>query len=177
MKKHLFLYLFASFLVKNPLSAQQKYDPPGLEFVCELNVKIDKAIVVGETAHGTRRVVPITGGTFEGPKMKGEIVNGGADWQVVRADGVAEIEAHYDLKTDDGVYIYIKNAGLRVATPEVAARIARGEKVDSNEYYFRAAPKFEAPKNSKYNFLNDALFICKAIRMPNYVSIQVWKVL
>jgi hypothetical protein len=73
--------------------------------------------------------------------------------------------------------IYIKNVGLRVATPEVAARIAKGDKVSPTEYYFRAVPKFEAPKNSKYDWLNNAIFICKAIRMPDYVAIQVWKVL
>jgi hypothetical protein len=174
MKKLSFLGIL--FLIQISLFAQSP-DAPILEFVCELKVLIDKALVVGETAHGTRRVVPIKGGTFKGPKMKGEIINGGADWQVVRADGVTEVEAHYDLRTDDSTIIYIKNVGLRVATPEVAARIAKGEKVSPTEYYFRAVPKFEAPKNSKYDWLNNAIFICKAIRMPDYVAIQVWKVL
>ncbi len=64
---------------------------PGLEYVCSLLVKIAPALVVGETPHGTRRIVPITGGTFGGPTMKGEVLTGGADWQVVRADGVAEL--------------------------------------------------------------------------------------
>jgi Protein of unknown function (DUF3237) len=174
MKKLSFLTILSFMQIQ--LFAQTP-EPPTLEYVCELKVLIDKALVVGETAHGTRRIVPIKGGTFEGPKMKGEIINGGADWQVVRADGVTEVEAHYDLRTDDSTIIYIKNVGLRVATPEVAARIAKGEKVSPTEYYFRATPKFEAPKNGKYNWLNNAIFVCKAIRMPDYVMIQVWKVL
>ncbi|MEY4934977.1 MAG: hypothetical protein RIS64_1336 [Bacteroidota bacterium] len=174
MKKLSFLGAF--FLMQINLFAQSP-ETPTLEFVCELNVLIDKALVVGETAHGTRRIVPIKGGTFKGPKIKGEIINGGADWQVVRADGVTEVEAHYDLRTDDSTVIYIKNVGLRVATPEVAARIAKGEKVSPTEYCFRTVLKFEAPKNSKYDWLNNAIFICKAIRMPDYVAIQVWKVL
>ncbi|GAA4469031.1 DUF3237 domain-containing protein [Nibrella saemangeumensis] len=164
--------------VGQPAFAQkpEKPEAPQLEFVCELRVKIDKAYVVGETPHGLRRIIPIVGGTFAGPKLKGNILNGGADWQIVRKDGVAELEAHYQMKTDDGVIIYIKNTGLRVATPEVAARIGRGEPVSSSEYYFRAAPKFEAPAG-KYEWMNNAIFICTAERNPDSVIINVWKVL
>jgi Protein of unknown function (DUF3237) len=151
-------------------------EAPQLEFVCELKIKLKAPIIVGETPHGLRRIIAITGGSFEGPKMKGEILEGGADWQIVRKDGVAELEAHYQIKTDDGVVIYIKNVGLRVATPEVAARIGRGEVVSPNDYYFRAVPKFEAP-TGKYDWVNNAIFICKGIRNPDNVTIQVWKVL
>ncbi len=148
---------------------------PSLEFIFELKVKIDKPYIVGETPHGLRRIIPILGGTVEGDKIKGEILTGGADWQIVRADGVAELEAHYQIKTNDGVTIYVKNVGLRVATPEVAARIGKGEYVAPSEYYFRAVPKFEAPKG-KYEWMNNAIFICKGIRNPDNVVIQVWKV-
>ena len=157
----------------------QKVDSPpapGLSFVGQLNVKIGAPYVVGETPHGVRRIVPIIGGTVDGPGLKGEILNNGADWQIVRKDGVAEVEAHYEFKTDDGVIIYIKNVGLRVATPEVAARIGRGEQVSPSEYYFRSVPKFEAPPG-KYDWLNNAIFICTAFRNPETVIIQVWKVL
>jgi Protein of unknown function (DUF3237) len=157
--------------------AQNTPEAPKLEFVCELKVQLKSAIVVGETPHGMRRIIPITGGSFEGPKMKGEILDGGADWQIVRKDGVSELEAHYQIKTDDGVIIYIKNMGLRVATPEIAAKIAKGEIVSPNDYYFRAVPKFDSPIGSKYEWLNNAIFICKGIRNPNGVVILVWKVL
>ncbi|WP_425290995.1 DUF3237 domain-containing protein [Spirosoma linguale] len=149
---------------------------PGLSFVGQLNVKVGSAYVVGETPHGTRRIIPILGGTVEGPGLKGDILPGGSDWQIVRKDGVAELEAHYQFKTDDGVIIYIKNVGLRVATPDVAARIGRGEQVSPSEYYFRAIPKFEAP-TGKYDWMNNAIFICTAFRNPENVVIQVWKVL
>ena len=150
-------------------------EAPSLEFICELNVKLDPAIVVGETAHGIRRIIPIVGGEVKGPAIQAEIISGGADWQVLRTDGVTELEAHYQFKTDDGVIIYIKNTGLRVASPEVATKMARGEKVDASEYYFRAVPKFEAPQG-KYSFLNDAIFICTGERTPDSVKIRVWKV-
>lgn len=178
MKNTLIFALIALF-ISPKMQAQntnKNMESPQLEFVCELKVLVTSPMIVGETAHGVRRVIPIAGGTFEGPKMKGEIVNGGADWQIVRHDGVAELEAHYTIKTDDGVFIYVKNVGLRVATPEVAARIGKGEQVSPNEYYFRAVPKFEAPAG-KYEWLNNAIFICKGIRNPNNVAIQVWKVL
>src|SRR5262245_64333731 len=79
--------------------------PPSVkfEFVFEARVSVDKPIVVGDGPHGLRRVVPITGGTVEGPKLKGTVVSGGADWQFVRPDGTLQLEAKYTLQSDDGV--------------------------------------------------------------------------
>lgn len=169
MKKILFL-----FFMSITMSHAQK--APALDFFCELKVKLDPALIVGETPHGMRRIIPIIGGTVEGPKIKGEILNGGADWQILRADGVTELEAHYQFRTDDGTLIYVKNTGIRAATPEIAARLAKGEKVDANEYYFRAMPKFDAPKG-KYDWVNNSLFVCTGERLPDYVLIRVWKVM
>lgn len=171
--KNLLLFTLLFFSMEN--IAQNLPTAPNLEFICELKVLLKPPYIVGETPHGLRRIIPIIGGTFAGPKIHGEILDGGADWQIVRSDGVAELEAHYQIKTDDGVIIYIKNTGLRVATPEVAARIGRGEAVPASEYYFRAVPKFEAPKG-KYEWMNNAIFICSGIRNPDNVAIQVWKV-
>ena len=169
MKK--ILFLFCMSITMSPAQTA-----PALDFFCELKVKLDPALIVGETPHGTRRIIPIIGGTVEGPKIKGEILNGGADWQILRADGVTELEAHYQFRTDDGTLIYVKNTGIRAATPEIAARLAKGEKVDANEYYFRAMPKFDAPKG-KYDWVNNSLFVCTGERLPDYVLIRVWKVM
>lgn len=166
--------LLAALLLGNPgLYAQEA---PRLEFFCELDVTLDPALVVGDTPHGTRRIILITGGTVTGPDIKGEILKGGADWQIVRRDGVAELEAHYQFKTDDGMVVYIKNVGVRVATPEVAAKIAKGETVDPGQYYFRATPRFEAPAG-KYAWINDTIFICTGERKMNSVVLKVWRVL
>lgn len=172
----LLLLLISCALLTTGTFAQAVPTAPGLEFICELQVTVDPALVVGETMHGTRRIIPITGGTFSGPKLKGTIVNGGADWQLVHPNGVAELNALYTLKTDDGTLIYINNRGMRSATPETAQRIANGESVNPDDYYFRAAPSFEAPPG-KYDWLNRALFISKGIRAPKGVTIQVWQVL
>lgn len=163
--------LYTSRLLAQPLPTA-----PPLEFVCELTVKIGPALTVGETPHGIRRIIPITGGTFSGPALKGTIIDGGADWQLVRKDGTTELNALYTLKTDDGVLIYVNNKGIRVATPEVAQRIARGESVSPTEYYFRAVPSFETPPG-KYEWLTKTLFVSKGIRNPDAVIIQVWKIL
>ncbi len=157
------------------MAAQTTPEAPELEFVCDLRVKLEEPYVVGSTPHGLRRIIPIIGGTVEGPNLKGEILRGGADWQVVREDGVAELEAHYQFVTDDGVTIYIKNTGLRVASPEVAARIGRGEPVPASEYYFRATPKFEAPQG-KYAWMNNAIFLCTGVKNPDDVLIRVFRV-
>jgi hypothetical protein len=169
MKKTLALCFIALWAFAQEPSA------PKLRFVCTLKVLISSPMVVGETPHGLRRIVPIVGGTVAGPQLNGTILSGGADWQVVRADGVAELEAHYQFKTTDGTIIYIKNTGLRVATPEIAAKISKGEAVPPSAYYFRATPKFEAPKGP-YDWISNAIFVCSGIRNPDSVVINVWKV-
>jgi hypothetical protein len=175
MKNLLFL---AFLLIQTSLLAQQP-EAPNLEFVCELKVTTEKAVTIGETAHGLRRFIDITGGTFEGPKMRGTVLKGGADYQYVnKANTRTEIEAIYSIKTDDSVLIHIRNVGLSLRTPENVAKLAKGEPMDVAKNYFRAAPKFEAPMDSKYAWLNDAIFVCRGIGTnKGYVIIQVWKIL
>ena len=124
------------------------------------------AYTCGETQHGRRTIIPITGGTFEGPNIKGTIISGGADYQIANtAINRTELEAIYCIKTDDGVYIHIRNCGLITMGP--------------SGFYFRTAPKFEAPQDSKYAWLNNAIFVC----MPGpgdgtgAIVLRVWKVL
>jgi Protein of unknown function (DUF3237) len=172
------LFFLLCLLVQTSLFAQIA-EAPALEFVCELKVTTEKAVTLGETAHGTRRMIDITGGTFEGPKMKGTVLKGGADYQFVNKDKTrTEIEAIYTIKTDDNVLIHIRNVGLSMKTLENVEKLAKGEPMDVSKNYFRAAPKFEAPNDSKYDWLNNAIFVCKGIGTnKGYVIIQVWKVL
>lgn len=136
---------------------------PSLEYVCELKVTCDPAYSVGATSHGERIIIPITGGTFEGPSMKGIVIPGGADYQLVdKQHGRTELEAIYSIKTDDGVNIHIRNCGLLIGRPD--------------EFYFRTAPKFEAPADSRYSWLNDAIFVCIPEGKDGYISLKVWKV-
>jgi Protein of unknown function (DUF3237) len=170
-------FLLLCLFIQGHLFAQN-FEKPALEFVCELKVSTDKMQSVGVTSHGERRIIPITGGTFEGPKLKGIVLNGGADYQFANKENTrTEVEAIYTIKTDDGVLIHIRNVGLVFKTKEAAESMAKGETIDWNKMYFRAAPKFEAPNDSKYDWMNNAIFVCKGVPSKGYVSIQVWKVL
>ena len=148
---------------------------PRLEPLCHVAVKIGAPQMIGAVLTGERRIIPITGGRFEGVKMRGEILSGGADWQIVAADGTALLEARYTLKTDDGALIYVKNSGFRHGPPEVLAAIARGEQVDPTKYYFRAAPTFETG-DKKYSWLNRIICVCSGVRTKDEVLLDFYEV-
>lgn len=133
----------AMVLAATPASAQEA---PKLEFAFEEVVKLGAAVPAGETARGKRNIIPILGGHFEGPGIKGEIVPGGWDWQLIRPDGCVEVKADYMLKTDDGVIINVINTGV----------ICRGE--DGSRKPVRTHPVFEAPRG-KYEWLSQAAFL------------------
>lgn len=119
------------------------------EHMWDAKVKVASMIMIGESKRGIRRVIPITGGTFEGPKIKGEVLPGGEDWQLVRPDGDTELNARYLLKTDDGVVIQVINKVL-MHTPKP------GEQAQP---YVRSVIDLEAPVDSKYEYLNHAIYI------------------
>jgi len=151
-------------------------EQPGLEFAFRISVDLTAGIQeVGDTGKGIRKVVPITGGTIEGPNIKGKVVAGGYDWQLLRADGVVEIDARYLLQTNDGDLITLTNTGLRHGPAEVMQRLAKGEEVDAEEYYFRSIPLFETG-NPQYAWLMRSVFIATGIRKPKQVLIDVWRV-
>ena len=158
------------------LTAQTTLPEPTLELIFEAKVTLDAVQELGITTYGKRRIIPITGGTFQGTHIKGVVLPGGADWQTVRADGTADLEARYTLKTDDGVLIYIQNKGVRHAKPEVLARMAKGEKVDPKEYYMRTAASFEVAEG-KYGWLNKAVVISTGARMADHVLLRFYRVL
>jgi hypothetical protein len=85
---------------------------------------------LGATPLGRRRIIGITGGRFSGARLSGRVLPGGADWQVIRADGVADLDARYTLETDDGALIYVRNNGYRHGPPEVLQQLAAGMPVD-----------------------------------------------
>ncbi len=148
---------------------------PTLEFAFEVVASLEAPLQLGNTGMGVRRIIGVTGGTVTGPKLNGIVLPGGADWQIVRADGVTEISARYTLQADDGALIYVENPGIREATPEVIARINAGEIVDPSEYYFRTTPRLET-SSEKYAWMNRRLFVCKGVRLPDGVEIRYFVV-
>ena len=149
---------------------------PELHHLCDIDVEVGPIRDLGVGPRGRRRIVEIRGGTVRGARLTAEIVPGGADWQYVRADGVAELEARYSIRTDDGIEIAIINRGLRRAAPDVMERLGRGEMVDPALVYCRTAPVFEAPAGP-YAWLNASVFVGTAARLPDRVQIKVFEVL
>ena len=148
---------------------------PTLEFLARVRADVEAPQLLGQTLVGERRVVPIAGGEIAGPQLRGEILPGGADWQVVCADGTALLEARYTVLTDDGALVYIRNLGIRHAAPAVLERIQRGEAVDPAEYYFRSTPRFEAG-DARYAWLNRILAVGSGARLANEVHLDVYAV-
>lgn len=108
---------------------------------------------LGGVPHGVRIIVPVTGGDFDGPRLRGQILPGGGDWLLLRSDGVLELDLRITLETDDHALIYMTFQGLRHGPHDVIAALARGEVVDPASYYFRTVPRFETSAG-KYAFLN-----------------------
>ena len=125
---------------------------------------------------GKRLFIPVTGGTFSGERLSGVVQTGGSDFQLVRQDGVAELDVRVTLRTDDGVTIQLKGHGIRHATPQVFARIMSGADVNASEYYFREALFFEAPVG-RHEWLNRIIAIAKGGRTKSEVFIDAYEVL
>ncbi|SFQ06134.1 DUF3237 domain-containing protein [Salibacterium halotolerans] len=144
--------------------------------VFDLTIYVDSPIEVGPVSAGERRIINITGGTFEGKNMRGVILPGGADYQVIRRDGVTEVVAHYSLQTTDGTPIYIVNRGYRYGPEEIINKLKQGEPVPDNSYYFKTMPTFEV-SDERYAFLNRNLFVGIGTREPDCVKLKVFQVL
>jgi Protein of unknown function (DUF3237) len=147
-----------------------------LDFVFRLRVEVAAALELGETQHGRRRIIPIIGGTVEGPHLEGRVLPGGADWQIVRRDGCAELEARYTIEAKDGALIAVANRGLRHGPPEIVAKLLAGEPVDPAAYYFRCTPVFETAAPA-HQWLTRTVFTATGERRPDLVEIRVYAVL
>jgi Protein of unknown function (DUF3237) len=129
-----------------------------------LRVDVATPLNIGAVPYGTRRTVPITGGQFEGPRLRGTVLPGGsADWVLLRADGVLELDLRVTLRTEDGALISMKSFGLRHGPAEVMAALGRGEAVDPATYYFRTTPRFETAHRT-YAFLNRLVAVASGDR-------------
>jgi len=129
----------------------------------------------GRTPYGERRVIGILGGTVRGPKLSGRVLPGGADWQIVRGDGAADIQARYTIESEAGARILVSSEGLRHGPPAVMERLARGDNVDPSLYYFRTVMRFETA-NPSVDWLNRILALARGQREANAVRLDVYEV-
>ncbi len=154
----------------------RKFSMLSREPIFRIHADLAEILSLGATPYGERRIIQILGGTFEGPKLKGKLLPGGADWQIIRADGVADIQARYTLETDAGGRILVRSDGLRHGPREVLDAIARGETVDPGRYYFRTVLRFETADPATA-WLNRIIALARGARERLNVTLDVYEVL
>lgn len=148
---------------------------PRLELLMAISAEVGELVTMGPAPLGERRVVYITGGTFEGPGLRGEVM-AGADWQIARRDGALELDARYALKEARGGIVQVISQGMRHGPAEVLARLARGEEVDPASYFFRTFMRFETGA-AELAFLNTTMAVATARRHARRVELQCYRVL
>jgi hypothetical protein len=146
-----------------------------LQHLFKAEISLAAAQELGATPQGRRRIIGITGGRFAGERLSGRVVPGGADWQIVRADGLAELDTRYLLQTDAGSLVYIQNAGIRHAPPDVTKKLLAGQPVDPSQVYFKTVPAFETSA-PELQWLTRSIFVGTGERRPTEVVIRVWRV-
>jgi hypothetical protein len=146
-----------------------------LQPLLKADITLAPAQELGESPLGRRRIINITGGTFRGERLSGKVLPGGADWQVIRADGVADLDARYTLETSDGALIYVRNHGYRHGPAEVLKKLAAGEDVDPSLYYMRTAPLFETG-DPRYAWLNRLICVGTGARRKSSVHLEIFEV-
>jgi hypothetical protein len=153
-------------------------DAPRLTLTLEVHAQVGNPVDIDDEGGRRRRVIPITGGTFEGRgelRVRGRIVPGGADWQLIAADGLTEADARYVLECDDGAKILVKNRGVRHASEDVMKRLLAGERVDPALVYFKSTPVFETSA-PELQLLVRSIFVGVGERYPNEVVVRFWRV-
>lgn len=149
---------------------------PELKHFATLRVMVTAPQEIGDTQYGKRRLIPITGGTVEGNGWKGKVLPGGADFQLIVTPRMASLDARYVLETDAGERIYIENRAVRVADPEVTAKLVAGEPVDPDLIYFRCTPWMESSADN-FKWVNERLFIGTGVRRPDAVELNFYEVM
>ena len=138
-------------------------------------ISLAPALELGDTPQGRRRIIGITGGRFSGERLSGRVLPGGADWQVIGADGMAHLDARYTLETADGALIFVKNKGIRHGPADVLKKLAAGEAVDPSLYYMRTTPSFETG-DPRYSWLNRMVCVATGARRAAAVELDVYEV-
>src|SRR6266702_3652897 len=141
-----------------------------------ITARIVEVVSAGETGHGVRRIIPILGGEVRGPDVNGKVCAFGADFQIIRANELIELEAKYAFETDDGATVYVENRGMRFGPVDLLQKLKRGEPVDPKLIYFRTVPKFETG-HEKYRWLMQHIFVASAARHAERVVIDVHQVM
>ncbi len=143
----------------------------------QLTLSVPSVVDLGPTPKGHRRIATVTGGQFQGERLKGIVHAGpGGDWMILRSDGVLNLDVRLTLETDDHQLIFMAYQGVRHGPQEVMERLGRGESVDPKAYYFRMVPTFET-SSEKYAWLNKIVCVASGKRDATGPTYQVYEVL
>jgi hypothetical protein len=145
------------------------------EPIFTIDAELEAIMNLGRTPVGERRIIGISGGTVRGRKFNGRVLPGGADWQVIRSDGAADIQARYTIESDTGGRVLVDSVGLRHGPPDVIAQLARGDNVDPALYYFRTTMRFETADPS-LDWLNRIIALSRGQRLARAVRLDVYEV-
>ena len=174
-----FLSTLCVFSLVTLSHAETQYTPPPIhlkplaKFSVDLNAPVWE---LGQTTDGgKRRIIPITGGTFDGKSFKGRILNNGADWQIVDSKGLATIDTRYLLETEDGALIYLQTKGYRHASADVLKQLGQGKDVDPKNYYFKITMQFET-SSPRYSWLNQTVAVGSAMRLGKEVIYDAYTI-
>jgi hypothetical protein len=151
------------------------FEQPNLELLYDMHVDLEPPQIVGQTPGGMRQIFIVKGGTFAGPRLKGDLLPGGGDWATVRTDGAVQLDVRATLRTHDGALIYAGYSGLIIAPPPVFGRLLQGEDVPLSEYYFYTNPMFQTAA-PQYDWLNRTMAIGRGKVIAGGVEYSVWSV-
>lgn len=141
-----------------------------------MTLAVNAIHIAGGPDGAERRIGDIAGGTFMGDRLSGDVLPGGTDWQIARADGAVTLDARVVLRTGDDTLIAMDYSGIRHGPPEIMARIAKGEAVDPASYYFRTVPRFSTSA-PRYEWLNRILAIGIGHRLAGGPIYSIFEVL
>jgi hypothetical protein len=148
---------------------------PELRFLATFEVSVAEAIDVGPTIEGHRRVIPIVGGSVNGPELKGRVLPLGADYQVLRSQTLTELQAQYVVETDSGDRIYVSNFGLRAGSADDIRTLVEGGSVPAERIYFRCSPRLTTASR-RWSWLESRILVGVGRRLPATVELDVFVV-
>lgn len=146
-----------------------------LEPLMTYRATLKEPIQVGPGPFGARAIYDVTGGEFEGPRLRGKILPSGGDWILVDGEGVGRLDVRATFETDDGAYVYVQYHGVLVIDADLQARLAAGEETDYGDTYFVTQPRFETG-DSRYSWLNRVVAVAEGRALPNAVEYRVFDV-
>jgi hypothetical protein len=159
-----------------PAPNDNRLPDPRLTLVYRLDATVAAPLELGEIPPGRQRIIPLTGGNFTGPALRGILLaEGGADWQTVLPDGTTHGEIRYTLRTDSGELLAVRSDSIRHGSAEVLARLAAGDPVDPSEYVFRASTRIQTAAPA-LAWLNQGVFVTVGARRPGGVSYETYLV-